>query len=51
MLCGLIRLVSRIKWWLYSSPNKQCNNFCINCEYFDICKENVTYFDELFPWK
>nr|DAV08886.1 MAG TPA: outer capsid protein sigma-1 attachment protein [Caudoviricetes sp.] len=35
MLCGLTRLVSRIKWWLVK-PFK-CNGICWTCPYYDIC--------------
>lgn len=46
MLCGLIRLVSRIKFWL--KPRKDCHCFCVTCEYFDTCKDMEEYIETVF---
>lgn len=43
MLCGVIRILSRIKWWLFGPKYKFCRQFCPTCEYFDICKSDVEY--------
>lgn len=41
MLCGLIRLVSKIKWWLVRPKRKLCKEFCPTCPYYDICRSEV----------
>ena len=50
MLCGLTRLVSRIKHMLFFSFSKKYRPFehlkcheCLWCEYFDECKEEFDY--------
>ena len=50
MLCGLTRLVSRIKHMLFFSFSKKYRPFehlkcheCLWCEYFDDCKEEFDY--------
>ena len=47
MLCGLTRIVSRIKHMIVFSFSKKYRPFehlkcheCLWCEYFDICKED-----------
>lgn len=39
MLCGLIRLVSRIKLWHFvrKADNWECNDCCIFCKWADLC--------------
>lgn len=56
MLCGLTRIVSRIKHMLFFSFSKKYRPFehlkcheCLWCEYFDDCKSEFDYarsFDE-----
>lgn len=50
MLCGLIRLVSRIKHMLFFSFSKKYRPFehlkcheCLWCEFFDDCKSEFDY--------
>lgn len=50
MLCGLTRLVSRIKHMLFFSFSKKYRPFehlkcheCLWCEYFDDCKKEHDY--------
>lgn len=39
MLYGLIRILSKIKWWVTKSKTirQTCNGFCPMCEYYDYC--------------
>ena len=63
MLCGLTRLVSRIKWLFGYSFSKTKRPFetgkcheCLWCEFFDNCQEDYKYFvkgdyhDEYQEW-
>ena len=49
MFYGLIRLASRIKWWLtFSLKTEYHHCFCINCKYFDVCKEENEHIKTVF---
>lgn len=53
MLCGLIAILSRIKWWLFGPKSKLCHGFCPTCEYFYMCWRDVAHVEEVMgePWE
>ncbi len=48
MSCGAIAFLSRIKWWLFGPKTKLCRRCCICCKYYDECKWDVDYVEEVF---
>lgn len=40
MLCGLIRLASKIKYWLTPKVHARCRCFCPLCEYYYECSSD-----------
>ncbi len=46
MLCGLIRILSRIEWWLGQRKREEfmCRSFCLICKYYDICRADWEMF-------
>lgn len=47
MLCGVIRILSRIKWRLFGPKYKFCKSCCLTCQYYDICRSDVEYIEEV----
>ena len=53
MFSGLIRLVSRIKWWLGKSKKMKCHYCCVFCEFYDLCSDDPatkTVIGEVVEW-
>lgn len=50
MLCGVIRILSKIEWWFkYSLKHKEhAGCFCPTCEFYDECRQDVEYIEEVF---
>ena len=49
MLCGLIHLVSKIKFWLKRDKGKmKCRSFCPACKYYNQCSKNTEVLEEIF---
>lgn len=50
MLCGLTRLVSRIKMMLYTHthPGYHCKALCLFCQFFENCYYDKEHIEEVF---
>lgn len=53
MLCGVMNILSRTKWWIFGPKAKLCKQICITCPYYKICKEDVGYIEMIMgePWE
>ena len=50
MLSGLIRILSKIKWWFKYSLKRRdkAGCFCPTCKFYDQCKWEVEYVENVF---
>ncbi len=53
MSCGLIRILSKIDWWLFGPKAKLCNKCCLFCNFYKVCRADVEYLEEITgePWE
>ena len=50
MLCGLTRILSKIRWYFkYSLKNKKhAGCFCPTCKWYDQCRWEAEYVETIF---
>lgn len=48
MLCGVTRILSRIKWWFFGPKQKFCKSCCMRCPYYNECKAEVEEIERIF---
>lgn len=49
MWYGVIRILSKIEWWIkFSLKRKDCGCFCPTCRFYDQCRWEAEYIEEVF---
>lgn len=48
MCSGVIRFLSKIKWWLFGPKRKYCKYCCLKCNFYDYCRKDVEELETIY---